>query len=53
MIKPPRIALIHATRVAIEPIEPIEATAQSHWPAAETVSIREEGFRWIGRKRRN
>ncbi|MEJ6393229.1 aspartate/glutamate racemase family protein [Gymnodinialimonas sp. 2305UL16-5] len=37
----PRIALIHATRVAIAPIE---AAAKAHWPEAETISIMEEGL---------
>lgn len=37
----PRIALIHATRVAIDPIE---AAAAASWPEAETVSILEEGL---------
>ena len=37
----PRIALIHATRVAIDPIE----TAAKHlWPEAETISILEESL---------
>ncbi|MCT8161618.1 aspartate/glutamate racemase family protein [Pseudoruegeria sp. SHC-113] len=38
---PPRIALIHATRVAIDPIE---TAARRLWPEAETVSILEEGL---------
>lgn len=37
----PRIALIHATRVAIDPIE---KAALQHWPEAETISILEEGL---------
>lgn len=37
----PRIVLIHATRVAIDPIE---AAFRSLWPEAETVSILEEGL---------
>ncbi len=37
----PRLALIHATRVAIDPIE---AAARDHWPEAETISILEEGL---------
>ncbi|MEM1045862.1 MAG: aspartate/glutamate racemase family protein [Pseudomonadota bacterium] len=37
----PRIALIHATRVAIDPIE---NAAGKLWPEAETVSILEEGL---------
>lgn len=37
----PRIALIHATRVAIEPIE---AAARQLWPEAEMISILEEGL---------
>ena len=37
----PRIALIHATRVAIEPIE---TTAQHLWPEAETISILDESL---------
>ncbi|WP_368188542.1 aspartate/glutamate racemase family protein [Aestuariibius sp. HNIBRBA575] len=36
-----RLALIHATRVAIEPIE---TAAQALWPDAETISILEEGL---------
>ncbi|TKW63732.1 MAG: arylsulfatase [Paracoccus denitrificans] len=36
-----RIALIHATRVAIDPIE---AAFHALWPAAETVTILEEGL---------
>ncbi len=36
-----RIALIHATRVAIDPIE---AAAGAIWPDAETVTILEEGL---------
>ena len=37
----PRIALIHATRVAIDPIE---NAAQKLWPEAETISILDEGL---------
>lgn len=37
----PRIALIHATRVAIEPIE---SAASKLWPEAETITILEEGL---------
>lgn len=37
----PRVVLIHATRVAIDPIE---AAARKHWPQTETVSILEEGL---------
>lgn len=37
----PRIALIHATRVAIDPIE---NAARKLWPEAETVSILDEGL---------
>lgn len=37
----PRIALIHATRVAIEPIE---RAAEELWPEAETITILEEGL---------
>lgn len=36
-----RIVLIHATRVAIEPIE---QAMQVHWPQAEVLSILEEGL---------
>lgn len=36
-----RVVLIHATRVAIDPIE---AAFRALWPAAETVSILEEGL---------
>ncbi|MEM9096423.1 MAG: aspartate/glutamate racemase family protein [Pseudomonadota bacterium] len=36
-----RIALVHATRVAIAPIE---EAAQALWPEAETISILEEGL---------
>jgi len=36
-----RLALIHATRLAMEPIE---AAAQDLWPEAELVSILEEGL---------
>lgn len=36
-----RIVLIHATRVAIEPIE---QAMQAYWPEAEAVSILEEGL---------
>lgn len=41
MTSSPRIALIHATRVAIEPIE---IAAKELWPEAETVTILEEGL---------
>ena len=41
MVKKKRIALIHATRLAIDPIE---AAARRLWPEAETVSILEEGL---------
>ncbi|WP_299410920.1 aspartate/glutamate racemase family protein [uncultured Roseobacter sp.] len=37
----PRIALIHATRVAVEPIE---SAAARLWPEAETMTILEEGL---------
>ena len=37
----PRIALIHATRVAIDPVE---TAAKALWPEAETVTILEEGL---------
>ncbi|WP_299475461.1 aspartate/glutamate racemase family protein [uncultured Roseibium sp.] len=37
----PRIAFIHATRVAMDPIE---TAARQHWPEAETISILEEGL---------
>jgi len=37
----PRIALIHATRVAIDPIE---AAARTVWPDAETITILEESL---------
>jgi len=37
----PRLALIHATRVAIDPIE---TAAKELWPEAETISILEEGL---------
>lgn len=37
----PRIALIHATRVAIDPIE---TAARKLWPEAETISIMDEGL---------
>lgn len=37
----PRLALIHATRVAIDPIE---KAAKELWPEAETISILEEGL---------
>jgi len=36
-----RIALIHATRVAIDPVE---TAAQKLWPEAELVSILEEAL---------
>ncbi len=41
MAKSPRLVLIHATRVAIDPIE---TAASKLWPEAETVSILEEGL---------
>lgn len=41
MARSPRIALIHATRLAIDPIE---AAARELWPEAETISILEEGL---------
>ncbi|MFY0661524.1 MAG: hypothetical protein JXR15_13610 [Shimia sp.] len=41
MTRKPRLALIHATRVAIDPIE---SAAQKLWPEAETVTILEEGL---------
>ena len=41
MTRKPRIALIHATRVAIDPIE---TAAKALWPEAETISILEEGL---------
>lgn len=41
MVQQKRIALIHATRLAIDPIE---AAARRLWPEAETVSILEEGL---------
>ena len=41
MPDPVRIALIHATRLAIDPIE---AAAKELWPEAETVTILEEGL---------
>lgn len=41
MTPSPRIALIHATRVAIEPVE---VAAASLWPEAETISILEESL---------
>ncbi len=37
----PRIALIHATRVAVDPIE---TAAKELWPDAETITILEEGL---------
>lgn len=37
----PRLALIHATRVAIDPVE---KAAKELWPEAETISILEEGL---------
>lgn len=45
----PRIFLVHATRVAIQPIE---AAARLHWPDVETVSLLEEGLA-IDRRRTN
>lgn len=50
MITPPRIALIHATRVSIEPIE---TAFKNLWPEAETVTLLEEGLsqdRALGRQ---
>lgn len=41
MIERPRIALIHATPIAVEPIK---AAFASLWPEAEPVSILEEGL---------
>lgn len=41
MKSPPRIALIHATRVAINPIE---TAAKKLWPEAEMITILEEGL---------
>lgn len=41
MTPPPRLALIHATRVAIDPIE---TAASTLWPEAETMTILEEGL---------
>ncbi|MET1412319.1 aspartate/glutamate racemase family protein [Roseibium sp. HPY-6] len=41
MLSRPRLALIHATRVAIDPIE---KAAKELWPEAETISILEEGL---------
>ena len=41
MQKHHRIALIHATRVAIEPIE---TAASELWPEAELITILEEGL---------
>lgn len=41
MIDRPRIALIHATRVAVDPIE---TAAARLWPEAETMTILEEGL---------
>ncbi|MGI9506011.1 MAG: aspartate/glutamate racemase family protein [Geminicoccaceae bacterium] len=41
MTQPCRIALIHATRLAIDPIE---EAASRLWPDAETISILEEGL---------
>lgn len=41
MAQTPRIALIHATRVAVEPIE---TAAKALWPGAETITILEEGL---------
>lgn len=37
----PRLALIHATRIAIDPIE---KAAKELWPEAETISILDEGL---------
>jgi len=41
MSLPNRIALIHATRVAIDPIE---TAAKAHWPDVELISIMEEAL---------
>lgn len=41
MSSKPRIALIHATRVAVEPIE---TAAKELWPDADTITILEEGL---------
>ncbi|MCV3272756.1 aspartate/glutamate racemase family protein [Roseobacter sinensis] len=41
MTEHPRIALIHATRIAIAPIE---TAARSLWPKAETVSLMDESL---------
>ena len=41
MKQSPRITLVHATRVAIEPIE---VAAREHWPEVETISILEESL---------
>lgn len=41
MKQSPRITLVHATRVAIEPIE---AAARTLWPEVETISILEESL---------
>ena len=41
MTDQPRIALIHATKLAIDPIE---EAAEKLWPEAETISILEEGL---------
>lgn len=41
MTKQPRIALIHATRVAVDPIE---EAAKRLWPEAETMTVLEEGL---------
>lgn len=41
MKKCPRLALIHATRLAIDPVE---SAANQLWPEAETISILEEGL---------
>ena len=37
----PRLALIHATRVAMDPVE---RAAEALWPEAEIISILEEGL---------
>jgi len=41
VVQEKRIALIHATRLAIDPIE---TAAQKKWPEAEVISILEEGL---------
>ncbi|MEO0498451.1 MAG: hypothetical protein AAF141_13970 [Pseudomonadota bacterium] len=41
MTQPPRIALIHATRIAITPIE---GAAGRLWPEADTITMLEESL---------